>query len=87
MPVAQSAVSLLWWLPYIALPAAAGCIVAASWYAYRGLWLRWHREVPIADPIVAKLVTGIKPPPDLGYAAAWLVAGIVIAGLTITLAQ
>lgn len=87
MPVVQSAVSLLWWLPYIALPVAVGCIVAGSWYAYRGLWLRWHRQTPIADPVVAKLVTGIKPPPDLSYAAAWLAAGIALAGLAIKLAK
>jgi len=78
----QSLVAHLWWLPVVGLLSAAGCITVALSNAYRGLWLWLHRNTPISDPVVAKAVAGVRPPPYAIYAAAWFVAGIVLAGLT-----
>lgn len=85
MAEVQSLVSVLWWLPYATMLFAAGCITAGLGHAYRGLWLWRHRDTPISDPVIAKALEGVKPPPYAFYATIWLVAGIVLAGMTIRL--
>lgn len=82
-PVASS----LWWLPFITLLIAAGCITAGLDHLYRALWLWRHRNTPISDPLIARLVADVKPPPYAAYAAILLVVGIGAAGITFRLWQ
>jgi hypothetical protein len=85
MPEVQSVVSYFWWLPFVTLLFAAGCITAGLGHAYRAVWLWRHRDRPISDPVIAKALEGVKPPPYTVYAALWLAAGMALAGVTIKL--
>jgi hypothetical protein len=76
---------MFWWIPFATLLFAAGCIAAGLRHAYRALWLWQHRDTPISDPVIAKALGGVKPPPYTIYATFWLAAGIVLAGVTIKL--
>lgn len=78
----QPAVTLVAWLPIIGLLVAAGCLTAGLGYGYRALWLWRHKGTPISDPLLAKALKGIKPPPYAMYAASWLAAGLGLAVLT-----
>lgn len=79
MPKFQPFFGDLWWLPYATLLLAAGSITVGLVYGYRALWL-WHRrDTPILDPVIAKLLEDVKPPPYAIYAALWLALGIILA--------
>lgn len=78
----QPVLSNLWWLPYATLILAAASIMAGLVCAYRA-WVIWHyRDNPPTDPVVAKLLEEVTPPPYGIYAALWLAAGVILAGWT-----
>lgn len=81
MSAAQTLIETLWWLPFVALLCAAGCITAGLVHVYRALWLWWYRETPISDSVLAEAFDGVKPPPYGTYATIWFAAGIVLTGL------
>ena len=87
MPAVESVATLLWWLPYALLFFAAGCFVAGLGQARRAVWLWQHRDVPISDPVIAKAVASVKPPPYALYAAGWCSLGIGAAAAALLLSR
>lgn len=65
------------YLAFLLILIAAACMVAAMVNGYRACWLWLHRKTPISDPVVAKLLEGIKPPPYWFYALGWGVFSVV----------
>ncbi|WOB11112.1 hypothetical protein [Piscinibacter gummiphilus] len=82
MPEIEAAAALVGWLPFIGLLCAAGCLTAGLVHAYRAVWLWRHGDTPIHDPLLAKALKSIKPPPYAMYAASWLSVGSGLAVLT-----
>lgn len=76
MPEVQSfAETVAPYLAFALILVAAACMVSAAVNGYRAGWLWLNRKTPIADPIVAKALQGIKPPPYWLFALGWVLAG------------
>ena len=78
MPGVQSVAETV--APYLAFAlilAAAACMIGAAVNGYRAGWLWLNRNTTIKDPVVAKLVAEIKPPPYWIYALGWGFFGVL----------
>lgn len=87
MSEVQPVLALGPWPPYVLLLIAAGCFVAGLWHGFRAVWLWRHRDTPISDPLIAKVLEGVKPPPYALYAAGWCSAGLVATVVAIVLSH
>ena len=77
----------MWWVPPIGLLITAGLITAGVFHAYRAVRLWQLRNTPISDPVIAKALEGVKPPPYALYAAMYFAGGIIMAIATFILRQ
>ena len=62
-------------LAFALILVAAACMVRAAVNGYRAGWLWLNRKIPVADPIVARALQGIKPPPYWLFALGWFFFG------------
>ncbi|MGO3743817.1 MAG: hypothetical protein ACTJG9_00355 [Alcaligenes aquatilis] len=85
--IIQPLTTSMWWVPPIGLLITAGLITAGVFNAYRAVWLWQLRNTPISDPVIAKALEGVKPPPYALYAAMYFVGGIIMAIATFILRQ
>lgn len=85
--IIQSLASSMWWVPLIGLFITAGLITAGIFHAYRAVRLWQLRNTPISDPVIAKALEGVKPPPYALYAVMYFSGGIIMAIATFILRQ
>ncbi|AYN22000.1 hypothetical protein AB6N01_10150 [Alcaligenes nematophilus] len=85
--IIQPLTTFMWWVPPIGLLITAGLITAGVFHAYRAVRLWQLRNTPISDPVIAKALEGVKPPPYALYAAMYFAGGIIMAIATFILRQ
>ncbi|MBH0310136.1 hypothetical protein NDQ41_10060 [Alcaligenes faecalis] len=85
--IIQPLTTSMWWVPPIGLLITAGLITAGVFHAYRAVRLWQLRNTPISDPVIAKALEGVKPPPYALYAAMYFAGGIIMAIATFILRQ
>lgn len=85
--IIQPLATSMWWLPPVGLLITAALITVGLFHAYRAVRLWQLRNTPISDPVIAKALEGLKPPPYGLYAAMYFAAGIAIAIATVMLRQ
>lgn len=56
---------------FLLMLPVAWALMKAGQAAYRSAWL-WRHKGEFSDPVIAKAVQGVKPPPYLLYALAYL---------------
>lgn len=83
MEIEPVVLELMWLLP-LGLLIAAAFITFGLINAFRALCVWWCRDLPIDDPVIAKFLKGLKPPPYLTYAIVWTGAGVILATLCIS---
>lgn len=71
----ESIVYEFWWLSYFFLATSIVCFCAATYSAWKGCWLRHHRNTPISDPIIAEALKDVQPPKFWLMALLWSVLG------------
>lgn len=85
--IIQPLATFMWWLPPIGLLITTGLITAGIFHAYRAVRLWQLRNTPISDPVIAKALEGVKPPPYALYAVTYFAGGIIMAIATFMLRQ
>ncbi|MCB4321515.1 hypothetical protein KOE80_04765 [Alcaligenes sp. 13f] len=85
--IIQPLATAMWWVPPIGLLITAGLITAGLFHAYRAVRLWQLRNTPISDPVIAKALEGVKPPPYALYAVMYFAGAIAMAIATVMLRQ
>ncbi|WP_336580101.1 hypothetical protein [Alcaligenes sp. CHO6] len=85
--IIQLLATSMWWLLPVSLLITAGFITAGLFHTYRAVRLLQLRNTPISDPVIAKALEGVKPPPYALYAAMYFAGGMIMAIATFLLQQ
>lgn len=85
--IVQPLAASIWWLPPLGILITAGLITTGLFHAYRAVRLWQLRKTPIFDPLIAKALHGVKPPPYALYAVAYFIGGAIMAIVTFMLRQ